>query len=56
MSSQSDVEIELARLKGEIGAGKAPDAIEAAASPAAGRHRATGTRTRRAGRTEGDRP
>jgi phage shock protein A len=37
MSSQSDVELELARLKGEIGAGKAPGAIEAApaASPAA---------------------
>jgi phage shock protein A len=29
MSSQSDVELELSRLKGEIGAGKAPDAIEA---------------------------
>jgi phage shock protein A len=34
MSSQSDVELELSRLKGELGAGKAPDAIEAA-SPAA---------------------
>ena len=38
MSSQSDVELELARLKGEIGAGSAPEAIEAA--PAAG---STGT-------------
>ena len=38
MSSQSDVELELSRLKGELGAGKAPDAIEAgqpAADPAA---------------------
>jgi len=35
MSSQTDVEIELARLKGEIGAGKAPDAIEAGSSDAA---------------------
>jgi phage shock protein A len=38
MSSQSDVELELSRLKGEIGAGKAPDAIEAgqpATDPAA---------------------
>jgi phage shock protein A len=40
MSSQSDVELELARLKGEIGAGAAPGAIEsgtpgtAAAAPA----------------------
>ena len=38
MSSQSDVELELSRLKGELGAAKAPDAIEAAppaADPAA---------------------
>jgi phage shock protein A len=38
MSSQSDVELELSRLKGELGAGKAPEAIEApqaAADPAA---------------------
>ena len=28
MSSQGDVELELARLKGELGAGKAPEAIE----------------------------
>ena len=35
MSSQTDVEIELARLKGEIGAGKTPDAIEAGSSDAA---------------------
>jgi hypothetical protein len=38
MSSQSDVELELSRLKGEIGAGKDPDAIEGgqpAADPAA---------------------
>src|SRR4051812_33427529 len=31
MSSQGDVELELARLKGELGAGKAPEAIEGAA-------------------------
>ena len=37
MSSQSDVELELSRLRGEIGAGKAPDAIEApAGQPSAG--------------------
>src|SRR6478735_4712545 len=35
MSSQSDVELELARLKGELGAGKAPEAIEGAAPSAA---------------------
>ena len=28
MSSQGEVELELARLKGELGAGKAPEAIE----------------------------
>jgi phage shock protein A len=33
MSSQGDVELELARLKGELGAGKAPEAIEGAAPP-----------------------
>jgi phage shock protein A len=31
MSSQGDVELELARLKGELGAGNAPEAIEGAA-------------------------
>src|SRR5215208_6696022 len=35
MSSQSDVELELARLKGELGAGKAPDALEAGGTSAA---------------------
>jgi phage shock protein A len=35
MSSQGDVELELARLKGELGAGKAPEAIEGAAPSAA---------------------
>src|SRR5690349_2242839 len=35
MSSSSDVELELARLKGEIGTGKAPDAIEGGSAPAA---------------------
>jgi phage shock protein A len=35
LSSQGDVELELARLKGEIAGGKAPDAIEGSASPAA---------------------
>jgi len=52
MSSQSDVELELARLKGEIGGGKAPDAIEA--SPAAGAP-AEATPAEPA-KTEGDRP
>ena len=35
MSSQSDVELELARLRGEVGAGTAPEAIEGSSSPAA---------------------
>jgi phage shock protein A len=44
MSSQSDVELELARLKGEIGPGSAPEAIEAApAAGSAGTAGATGT-------------
>jgi phage shock protein A len=34
-SSEGDVELELARLKGEIGAGSAPEAIEGATPPAA---------------------
>src|SRR5215207_4801642 len=56
MSSQSDVELELARLKGELGAGKAPDAIEAG-----GTSDATGAPVAEAApaepaRTEGDRP
>ncbi|HEU4912370.1 MAG TPA: PspA/IM30 family protein [Actinomycetes bacterium] len=35
MSSQSDVELELARLRGEVGAGTAPEAIESSSSSAA---------------------
>jgi hypothetical protein len=35
LSSEGDVELELARLKGEIGAGSAPEAIEGATPPAA---------------------
>ena len=34
MSSQNDVELELARLKGELGAGKAPEAIEGSSAAA----------------------
>jgi phage shock protein A len=57
MSSQSDVELELARLKGEIGAGKAPGAIEAApaASPAADPAAAERAAAEPA-KTEGERP
>ena len=36
MSSLGEVELELARLKGEIGPGAAPEAIEAASTPATG--------------------
>ena len=36
MSSSSDVELELARLKGELGTGTAPDALEAGSTGAAG--------------------
>jgi phage shock protein A len=50
MSSQSDVELELARLKGEIGAGAAPEAIEAGAPPAAE------SAPTEAQKVEGDRP
>jgi len=35
MSSEGEVELELARLKGEIGPGKAPEAIEGSTSPTA---------------------
>lgn len=35
LSSEGDVELELARLKGEIGAGSAPEAIEGTAAPSA---------------------
>ena len=55
MSSQSDVELELARLKGEIGAGKAPDAIEAGGTtPAAGAPAEAAPAE--PAKTEGDRP
>ena len=43
MSSQNDVELELARLKGEIGAGKAPDAIEAGSGSSGATPASTGT-------------
>ena len=49
MGSQGEVELELARLKGELGAGKAPDAIEGA--PPAG-----GTAATEAQSAEGERP
>ena len=51
MSSQGEVELELARLKGEIGAGKAPEAIEGT-----GTAQAAGSTTGEAQRTEGERP
>jgi phage shock protein A len=57
MSSQSDVELELARLKGEIGPGKAPDAIEASpGAPAAADPAAAERAAAEPAKTEGERP
>lgn len=50
MSSQGEVELELARLKGEIGGGTAPEAIEGAAPPS------SESTTSDAQRLEGERP
>ena len=50
MSSQGEVELELARLKGEIGAGTAPEAIEGASSPS------PQSTTSDAQRVDGERP
>ncbi len=55
MSSQTDVEIELARLKGEIGAGKTPDAIEAGPATPADTATLDATAVEPA-KTEGERP
>ncbi len=53
MGSQGEVELELARLKGEIGAGQAPEAIEGGAAPAT--EAAAPTTEAAAPRAEGER-
>jgi len=50
MSSQGSVELEMARLKGELGTGKAPEAIEGASPPG------TEAAPAEPAKTEGERP